>query len=47
MLPILIMAQALSYVGWAHTRCETAGEMTPLIIDIACELAQRLLGSVK
>jgi Ser/Thr protein kinase RdoA (MazF antagonist) len=43
MLPILIMARALSYVGWAHTRRETAGEMTPLIIDTACELAQQLL----
>jgi len=43
MLPILIMARALSYVGWAHSRRETAGEMTPLIIDVACELAGQLV----
>jgi Ser/Thr protein kinase RdoA (MazF antagonist) len=42
-LPVLIMARALSYVGWAHTRRETADEITPLIIDVACELAQQLL----
>jgi Ser/Thr protein kinase RdoA (MazF antagonist) len=43
MLPILIMARALSYVGWAHTRRATAGDMTPLIVGVACELAQQLL----
>lgn len=43
MLPILIMARALSYVGWAHTRRETAGKLIPLIIDGACELAQQLI----
>jgi Ser/Thr protein kinase RdoA (MazF antagonist) len=42
-LPVLVMARALSYVGWAHTRRETGGEVTPLIIDVACELAQQLL----
>lgn len=45
MLPILIMARTLSYVGWAHTRRETAGELTPLVIAVACELAQQLLDS--
>lgn len=45
MLPILIMARALSYLGWAHTRRETAGELTPIIIEVACELAQQLLDS--
>ena len=45
MLPILIMARALSYVGWAHTRRETAGELTPLIIEVSCMLAQQLVDS--
>jgi Ser/Thr protein kinase RdoA (MazF antagonist) len=44
-LPILIMARALSYVGWAHTRRETAGELTPTIIEVACMLAQQLVDS--
>jgi Ser/Thr protein kinase RdoA (MazF antagonist) len=47
MLPILTMARALSYVGWAHTRPGTAGDMTHLIIETACELAQQLLASVE
>ena len=45
MLPALIMARALSYVGWAHTRRETAGDMVPLVIAVACELATELLDS--
>jgi Ser/Thr protein kinase RdoA (MazF antagonist) len=45
MLPVLIMARALSYVGWAHTRRETAGEMVPLVIAVTCELASELLDS--
>mgnify|MGYP001821670076 FL=1 len=47
MLPVLIMARALSYVGWAHTRRETAGELTPLIIAVASELAQQFLDSAQ
>jgi Ser/Thr protein kinase RdoA (MazF antagonist) len=43
MLPVLIMARALSYVGWAHTRRETAGELVPKVIAVACELATELL----
>ena len=45
MLPVVIMARALSYVGWAHTRRETAGDMVPLVIAVACELASELLDS--
>ena len=44
-LPFLLMARALSYVGWAHTRRQTAGDMVPVVIAISCELAQRLLAS--
>ena len=44
MLPVLMMARALSYVGWAHTRGEAAGELTPLIVEAACGMAQQVLG---
>jgi len=43
MLPFLLMARALSYVGWAHTRRQTAGDMVPVVIAVSCELAQQLL----
>ena len=44
MIPVLIMARALSYVGWAATRRDTAGELTPLIVHTACELAREFIG---
>jgi Ser/Thr protein kinase RdoA (MazF antagonist) len=47
MLPVLMMARALSYVGWAHTRGEAAGELTPLIVEGACQMAQQLLGGAE
>jgi Ser/Thr protein kinase RdoA (MazF antagonist) len=43
MLPVLMMARALSYVGWAHTHGEAADELTPIIVEAACGLAQELL----
>jgi len=42
-LPFLLMARALSYVGWAHTRRRTAGDMVPVVIAVSCQLAQQLL----
>ncbi len=44
-LPFLLMARALSYVGWAHTRRQAAGDMVPVVIAVSCELAQQLLES--
>lgn len=44
-LPFLLMARALSYVGWAHTRRQTAGDMVPVVIAVSCELAEDLLES--
>jgi hypothetical protein len=42
MLPVLVMARALSYVGWAHTRGAIARELEPIAVAVACELAQEL-----
>lgn len=42
-LPHLIMARALSYVGWAHTRGDAAAELAPLAVLVACALAEELL----
>ena len=42
MLPVLVMARALSYVGWAHTRGAIARELEPIAVAVACQLAQEL-----
>ncbi len=42
-LPALIMARALSYVGWAQSRGEAGKELEPLIVAVACELAEDFL----
>ena len=45
MLPVLVMARALSYVGWAHTRGAIARELEPFAVAVACELAEELLAA--
>jgi len=42
MLPTLLMARGLTYVGWLHTRRETdtAKELTPVVIEGVCALAE-------
>jgi len=47
MMPVFFMARAFTYLGWVHTRSETetAQEVTPLIVEGACELAEALLGA--
>lgn len=45
MLPVLVMARALSYVGWAHTRGAIARELEPFAVAVACELAEELLSA--
>lgn len=42
MLPYLIMARALSYVGWVHSRREAGRELAPLAVAVACALAESL-----
>jgi Ser/Thr protein kinase RdoA (MazF antagonist) len=45
MLPYLIMARALSYVGWVHTRGDAAAELAPVVVMVACALAEDLLAA--
>jgi Ser/Thr protein kinase RdoA (MazF antagonist) len=42
-LPYLIMARALSYVGWVHTRGAAGTPLGPLAIMAACALAEDVL----
>lgn len=42
MLPYLVMARALSYVGWVHSRPEAGRELAPLAVAGACLLAELL-----
>ena len=42
MLPTLLMARGLTYIGWLHTRreTETARELTPVVVEGVCALAE-------
>ncbi len=42
LLPYLVMARALSYVGWVHSRPEAGRELAPLAVAGACLLAEML-----
>jgi Ser/Thr protein kinase RdoA (MazF antagonist) len=44
-LPLFYLARGTTYVGWVHTRSETetATEMTPALVSMACELADEYL----
>lgn len=43
--PAFLMARATTYLGWAHTRkeTETARELTPMIVSMACQTAEEYL----
>ncbi|MEZ5500231.1 MAG: phosphotransferase [Steroidobacteraceae bacterium] len=45
-LPMLTAARGFTYLGWVHTRreTETARELTPQLIEMACDAAQEYLG---
>jgi len=45
LLPLFFLARGLTYVGWVHTRqeTETARELTPMILAMACEQAEQYL----
>jgi Ser/Thr protein kinase RdoA (MazF antagonist) len=45
MMSLLFLARGFTYVGWVHTRheTETAQELTPMLLDAACELAEEYL----
>ena len=44
-LPLFFLARGTTYVGWVHTRSETdtAKELTPALVTMACELADDYL----
>ena len=44
-LPLFFAARSTTYVGWVHTRSETdtAKELTPALVKMACELADEYL----
>lgn len=46
-LPLFMLARATTYLGWAHTRSETetAKELTPVIVEMACATAEEFLSS--
>ena len=46
-LPTFMMARGFTYLGWVHTRyeTETARELTPMLVDLACGLAEDYLGN--
>lgn len=45
LLPTFMMARGFTYLGWVHTRqeTETARELTPMLVDLACGLAEEYL----
>ncbi len=44
-LPVLMAARATTYLGWVHTRqgTETARELTPFLVELACATAEECL----
>ena len=47
LLPLFFLARGTTYVGWVHTRSETetAQELTPMLVDAVCELADDYLSA--
>jgi len=45
LLPLFFLARGTTYVGWAHSRSETetARELTPMLLELVCDLAERYL----
>jgi Ser/Thr protein kinase RdoA (MazF antagonist) len=46
-LPLFTMARGFTYLGWVHTRrgTEVARELTPIMVEIVCQLADEFLAS--
>lgn len=46
-LPLFMLARGFTYVSWVHTRrqTETARELTPMLLDAACQLADEYLST--
>jgi len=47
LLPLFFLARGFTYVGWVHTRreTETAKELTPMLLEGACTLAEEYLSN--
>ncbi len=45
LLPLFLCARGFTYLGWVHTRpeTETARELTPMLLDLACRTAKNSL----
>jgi Ser/Thr protein kinase RdoA (MazF antagonist) len=45
LLPLFYTARGFTYLGWVHTRheTETARELTPMLIELACGVTKRYL----
>ncbi|MGB6310492.1 MAG: phosphotransferase [Steroidobacteraceae bacterium] len=45
-LPLFLAARGTTYLGWVHTRqgTQTARELTPFLIELACTTVERYLG---
>ncbi len=46
-LPLHFLARGFTYIGWVHTRheTETAQELTPMLLESACTLAEEYLSN--
>ena len=46
-MPLFMLARGTTYVGWVHTRSETetAAELTPVLIEMVCGLAEDYLAN--
>lgn len=46
-MPLFFLARGFTYIGWVHTRqeTETARELTPMLLDAACGLAEDYLSN--
>lgn len=44
-MPTFLMARSFTYLGWVHTRSETetARELTPMLIELCCGIAEEYL----
>jgi len=44
-MPLFYLARSTTYLGWVHTRSETqtAKELTPMLVEKCCELAESYL----
>lgn len=49
LMPLFFLARGFTYIGWVHTRreTETAQELTPMLLQMACELAEDYLSTLQ